>query len=495
MKYREIKINLRPADFWICCVLVLYNFFLKRPYITSRDLSWDEPFSVFYSQFDIPRIIHELFQGNNPPLWELILHITTKFSGISETAVRMPSLIFSCFTPVFLYHAGKRLRGGWLGIFAALMYSSNSLQFFYSLAARCYALFGMLTAAILFCCILLYQEPWRKKYWYWLGALNALLFYTHYLSVFVIGAEVIAWLFTYHHRPFFRFMFYVLLADLILVLPGLIVLSGRAGNYSGSSVFVPPDQSIFRQAFYYLLNNAKVYNGLMLLLGVGLVLYFSRAFFQKGMKLINIYPAVLLFCMFALPVGITWYYSKTYPFFCERYYLFASLPLYLFGGYMISTLFRPFGRIWAFFIFIYFIRLSYDGFVKMPSDYLLREWQDATLTAKSFQEKTKGSAVFIYPLWADLGFTYYYDRELFKYPDNYNEKLKEKNVYRLWNTDSVEKILDVLPSNSIVYYCDESSKPDSTNDGNIRAMMRRNFKQDTLAFYPQCTNVILFRKD
>jgi hypothetical protein len=493
MAYKEIRINIRPADFWICSILVLYNFFLKYPYITARDLSWDEPFSVFYSQFDIPRIIKELFQGNNPPLWELILHITTKFTGISESAVRMPSLIFSCFTPVFIYLTGKKLRGVWLGVFGALMFSSNSMQFFYSLAARCYALLGMLTAATIYVSVLLYQEPWKLKYRIWLAALNAMLFYTHYLSVFIIGAQVIAWLFTIGHKPFFKNVFQVFIADLILVIPALIVFAGRATNYSSSSVFNPPDQSVFKQSFYYLFKDARVYNGLILIISVGLVLFFARAFIRKGMLLQNIYPGILLFFMFALPVGITWYYSHTYPFYCERYYLFAGIPLYLFAGYFISSLFRPFGRIWAFLIFIYFINLSYDGMSKMPSDYLLREWKEATLKAKSMQENNPQSIVFIYPLWADLGFSYYYNRSLYNDPYNYNAKLGEKNAYRLWNTDSVEKILDKNAGKTIVYYCDESTKPDSINDGNVRAMMRRNYLKDTSFFYQQCTNVMLFK--
>src|SRR6185436_9629037 len=106
MTTRIININLNRSQPWICLILVAYNFFSKYPFINTRDLSWDEPFSTFYSQYSVPQIITELFRGDNPPFYELFLHYYTSFFGISEIALRMPSLIFSCGTVIFLYYSG-----------------------------------------------------------------------------------------------------------------------------------------------------------------------------------------------------------------------------------------------------------------------------------------------------------------------------------------------------------------------------------------------------
>ena len=91
MATRIIRINLNKSDAAICLVLVAYNFFTKYTDINTRDLSWDEPFSAFYSQYSVPQIITELFKGNNPPFYEIFLHFYTAIFGISEFALRMPS--------------------------------------------------------------------------------------------------------------------------------------------------------------------------------------------------------------------------------------------------------------------------------------------------------------------------------------------------------------------------------------------------------------------
>jgi mannosyltransferase len=87
---------------------MVYNFFSKYPYLNTRDLSWDEPFSAFYSQYSVSQIIKELALGNNPPFYGIFLHFYTAVFGLSEFALRMPSLLFSCVTVALLYFTGRR---------------------------------------------------------------------------------------------------------------------------------------------------------------------------------------------------------------------------------------------------------------------------------------------------------------------------------------------------------------------------------------------------
>ncbi len=491
MKTGFIKINLAKIDFWFCLVLIVCNLISRYPFLNTRDLSWDEPFSAFYSQFPVSQIISELLKGNNPPFYEIFLHFYTAVFGISEYALRMPSLIFSCITVALLFYAGRRLKGRWVGIFVALLFIFNNLQFFYSLAARMYALFSMLVAAVIYLCIFCYQEPEKKKYFYWLFAINVLLCYTHYFAGFVIIAEASSWLVAYKNKPFFKRNFIMLLLNGVMAIPLLFVFLVRASGFVESFDFKPPYPGIWKNVIMNLINGLEVFNAAYMILMIGLIIYLVVCVYRKRIEYRNTYFFVLLFFLFAIPLGITWYYGNTYPLFIDRYYLYATLPLFLFSAVSIATFYKPLAKLLVPLIFIYLLRLSYQNFHRFNTDYMLREWRGAALAAKNFQQAKPNTVILVQPLWADLGFSYYYDRKLFQSGNNYNEELRKKQVYRVWGSDSLVLVLNHIKGNDIVYYCDENARVDSTNDGVLRMLLRRGYKQDSAIVFPLCTSVIL----
>lgn len=492
MATRIIRINLNKSDAAICLVLVAYNFFTKYTDINTRDLSWDEPFSAFYSQYSVPQIITELFKGNNPPFYEIFLHFYTAIFGISEFALRMPSLLFSCGTVAFLYYTGARIRGKWVGIFVGLLFAMNNLQYFYSLAARMYALFSMLVAASIYFSIVAFQEPQRKKYFYALLITNTLMCYTHYFAGFVIVAEVLAWLVTVKNKLFFKNLFFVFVANAILAIPLLIVFKMRAEGFVSAFEFKPPYPEIWKNIIMNLINGLDVYQAGYTFLALGAFIYAFKCIVQFKFEFKNQYIYILLFLLFALPLFFTWYYGNTYPLFIDRYYLYATIPLFLFSAICLSVFYRPLGFIWVPFFFLYLLNIYHNNFNRLNNDYLLREWQAAALTAKQLQHESPQSIILIDPLWADLGFSYYYDRELFKEGNRYNEVLGQKNVFRIWSPDSLNHILNLNPGKQVILYCDEKAKADSLNDGNYRLLQRKGYVPDTAYYFPVCTSVIRF---
>lgn len=490
MAMRIVKINLSKSEFWIASILMLWNFFSKLPYITTRDLSWDEPFSAFYSQFSIPQIVTEMFKGNNPPFYEIFLHLYTALFGLSETALRMPSLLFSCATVGLLFYTGSRIKGKWVGIFVSFLFIYNNLQFFYSLAARMYALFSMLVAACIYLSVLCYQQPDRRKNFYALLIVNVVLCYTHYFSGIVILAQVVAWLFAFKNKIFFKSIFLVLVANMLLVLPLLFVFYNRAQSYTSTYNFIPPTPEIWKNVIMNLINGMDVYELGYSFLSLGFIVFVLMSAYRRKLEFKNIYYYVLLFLLFAMPLSLTWYFGNTFPLFIDRYYLYATVPMFLFFAMAVSTFFRPVGALLVPIFFLYILNTYYKSFNRLDNNYLLREWQGAALSAKEQQQAHANSIILLSPLWADLGFSYYYDRILFYSPETYNIALESRKVYRIWSSDSLIKILKHHAPLPIIYYADETAAIDSTHDGNFRLLQRVGYVKDETLFFPACTNVI-----
>jgi hypothetical protein len=62
--------------------------------VSYAEIAIDEPFSIMVAQMPIAEILSFLGGGNNPPLFEIILHPVVMFLGIDVPWVRLPSVLF-----------------------------------------------------------------------------------------------------------------------------------------------------------------------------------------------------------------------------------------------------------------------------------------------------------------------------------------------------------------------------------------------------------------
>ena len=113
-------------------ILVLINFVLKIRFSSWPSLAMDEPFSVYYSQFSISTIINELSLGNNPPLYETFLHFWVNIFGISEFAVRLPSVMFSSLAVYFIYRICYKYFDVKTAILASILFTFSNYQLYFA---------------------------------------------------------------------------------------------------------------------------------------------------------------------------------------------------------------------------------------------------------------------------------------------------------------------------------------------------------------------------
>lgn len=112
-------------------------------------------------------------QDFHPPLYYLILKIWSNYFGLSEIALRLPSVIFGVLTTFFVYLIGKKLWGVKVGLIASILFALNPLSVYYSQETRMYAFVAFAVCAAFYFFL--------KKNWIMYGLFFLLALYSDYL--------------------------------------------------------------------------------------------------------------------------------------------------------------------------------------------------------------------------------------------------------------------------------------------------------------------------
>jgi mannosyltransferase len=411
------------AKVYLPLFFILLGFLLKGFFLGSNSLGGDEPFSVYHSQQSLDHLFGIFQHENNPPLHFLLLHYWIKFFGVSELSVRMPSLIFSAFTVLFIYRIGLRFFNLRIAVIASVLFTFSTYQVLYAHEARAYALMGFLTAVSMFYYLEIIhskgRNPW-KIFWFLLA--NTLLIYTHFFGFFILFIQFFFILFQRKLlKVHYRFLILFVLVMLITYSPYLWLILSRFSSAAGGTWVTPPDGI---NALYEMLrafSNTPVTAVFTLAgMGVGLVLLII-----KRRQNPNRMATRLILCWFYVPFLFMFVISFWIPMFLDRYLMFVSIGFPLMVA--VSTDFilqKPKIRL----LIPALICLLFIVTVK-PNKTNKREVRETVQLVKQLEnDKT---LVLVAPVHFSLNFIYYYDRELFKYPDIElaKKKLSEHNLY------------------------------------------------------------------
>lgn len=483
--------------FIIALVLIVLNLVLKGVFLIDNSIAGDEPFSIYHAQMDIFSIINELAHGNNPPLYEIVLHFWIKAFGISPLSVRFPSLIFSCITVLFIYKLGKRFFNLEIGLLASLFFIFSNYQTLFAHEARAYALVGMLSVISMYYYLrVLINNELKTSILLYFSIATILLIYSHYFGFFILIIQLICFLFNKKLiKKYRKRIFIVSLIIILLYLPYIRILIKRVIDSSMNGTWLSPVEDLgnLHDVFYtFSNNNTLIYLAFIILFWFTLAMLIYRSYF-KGIKkplLVVVIPllfltsfsifidlpviwkitansifksffiitliALIIFILFTknnkklliqTKVIVFWFwfplivmfilslesFPLNIPMFHDRYFIFFSNAFY-FQLAILSSLVIQREKL-KFIIPIIIILLF--AFTMKPNISNNRNTEEAINKVKALKDDQ--TIIYISPSWFDLNFTYYYNVKYFEdYEKNLEKRLNRENIYPISNQSHIE---------------------------------------------------------
>lgn len=459
--------------------LMLLAFVVRLWHLNSTDIAGDEAFSVLVAQQDIGNIVRFLNTGNNPPLFELLLHVWMRVVGHTDFALRLLPAILSGLTVIPVFLIGVRISGTRTGIMAASLMTLSWQHVRFSHEVRAYALLVLLTATALLLLLQCMQRPLLWRNWLFLCVCNLALLYTHYLAVFAVGAQALTALVLMDKEGRARLLV-MLLAVGILFAPGLYVLMTRSLQVTGQGTWVPSTDVRQLYGAINLMLNSKVTTLLLIMtVAIGSGLSLGKWSLKEWHTEVSANPAGKLVLMWwALTYGGLFVVSvAVLPLFIDRYLLFTSVGLYVAMAWAVDMAWKRTSFSWAGATLV-------AGAALLTTDTAPSNHRNVASAVNAVRLRhTESSSVVVAPTSESMAFSFHYDRELFGKVRGHDPvaALCEALVLRdIYVVDAADK-LPHLMSRQVIFY--DADVAFINLDNGIEAKLTSQYKKtETLQF-------------
>lgn len=430
--------------FWM-----LLNFIVKGWYLGQSSIQGDEPFSVYHAQMDIFSIDRLLSQGNNPPLFEILLHFWIQVFGISEITVRMPSLIFSTIAVGFLYQIGNQFFNRRVAVLVSLFFVFSNFQISLSHEARVYQLLCMLTAWSMWLFMGVLQLTQRasnnsedflrsalRNKFIGLVFVNSLIIYSHYFGFFVLFVQ---FFFLIFHRPIFKKVQYLywlsIAATAFIYVPNVLTVFQRFSASSKGTWISKPSGIEDAYNMIRTFSNAPLNAVLVIVVFVLFGLKRASKQFEKAAET-QLYQRFVAF-WFLFVFGFMFLVSFWIPMFYNRYLMVAATGFVLFVAVAADFAFSHHKK-------HYLLPILLSGcwiFTANLKDSNKVNVQQMVADLKKNQ--TEKTIVYFAPDWFDINFTLYYHFPTFQRYDksdikkNMHSFLRSSHVYPIKNQNDL----------------------------------------------------------
>jgi mannosyltransferase len=472
---------------WSSHVLVLFilllNLALKSAYLGAGSVAGDEPFSIRMSLFAPEVIVRELAKGNNPPLFELILHYWVSAFGIGPTSVRFLPMAFSSLAAMAIFLFGRRYFSSGVAIMATLLFTFSEYQLAYAHESRVYSLFTLLTIWSMHLFLKLAEPKRSVSPVLALVVVNTLLVYAHYFGWWVVAIQVIAVsVFSDLRRNALIAYGLSLLSLLVLYVPNLLVLWQRFITSASEGTWVLPPNGL--DSIYTMLwnfSNQPVVTVVCIIILLSGLLY---QFYSMAAPLTVQAKVVLLWFLFPFLTMFT--LSYLVPMWVDRYLVFVSPAYYLSLAFLLHSMFgnnRVFVAVAAIPVVLFMTTFR-------PS---LDNGRHAREAIAHVQKMTASglTMVVLCPQWFDLNFMYYHDSDCFAdtASDALQNCMSRNNIHSVHHAMQIDTA--ILAQMSRVIYLDAGSRAVIADNGVI-TLLQQDFEETTVQHYPDIYDVYTF---
>ena len=262
--------------------------------------------------------------GFNPPLYNLLLKAWINVAGVSEIALRFPSITLSLLTGWVVYLIGRELKDKKIGLYASIFFLFNPLVVYYSQEVSANMTLTFLMTTVFFYILRIHNKKNKHKTRDIILANTfiGLSILTNYGSIFFI---LPIYLYTAFKKDFRK---------IILFLPGLIVsffillpLLTKQFAYSKGAFSIFSDIVTLAKTNLFSLILIPVKFTLGNISFEPKPLYYTVAFFWAAfifyIALRKIKHYSFLFYMFITPIALGFFFSFYKPIFQYQQFVFA----------------------------------------------------------------------------------------------------------------------------------------------------------------------------
>jgi hypothetical protein len=254
---------------WIALVVFVINMAIRLIHAGAYFPQGDEPFTVYFAQWPIGDIYKIVSTSNNPPTFEILLHLWMKVVGLDPFALRLLSVLLISLGASVIALIAFRLNGWKVCVVSSILFLLTNFQMDFAHTLRAYALLICSSAWSMYFFMSSSTDLSARNRIGWILT-SFMTIASHYFGWFVIFTQWAALLMFKREKRFGRYTIINSGILLLMYLPLLVVMLKRYFATLDEGTFLTPVvnlKPLYEIGFYAMNSNE------WLLLAVGGTLF------------------------------------------------------------------------------------------------------------------------------------------------------------------------------------------------------------------------------